>query len=722
MGKPTSQNNSSINHFSHPHRLQLSQATSSPPCSACKLAGGNGRVYSCRPCNFSLHESCSKMKQVITHPSHPSHTLSLLVAPIYDGGYFNCDGCGVHGTGFSYQCSLCDYDIHALCAYKPLSIIHNSHPQHNLKLVFQSPYGANKGFSCDICLKIGKNQWLYRCIPCEFDAHVGCITAPHLLQHSTSAPNPHTHHAGHPQHQNSLPMPNQGSNRPRPMPTTRPNRPIGNPNRPIAQNASAYEPRRQNNNNNNLAYNAQVGPIGPNELIGQGSMDGSGYDGSAGNEEFDVEVDVDVDIDVDVEVEYEGDVNLEEGNDEGEQVDGNGIEFVACGDNLSVAYSESDFGGSSDARSQCNDLSDADLYPPSLDNTQGPGPVRMKQGSGGGRKKNRNPNGQAARSKNIVGNSPRARLQGSKSPIQSPRGSQNRSVQNVRNNATRGRGGAVSVRVNRPRDPSAFIAPQGFNGPSGGPSNAVDNGGNNDNYNEVYGVDVYVGEDNVGYEESYGDDFAGGDGDCDFEVGGDFGDDGYDQGYDENYGENDFESYSDITGGSESMYDEGESYGTMDNSQYSGLNEEPNNQYAPMVGPVGGPGTNNQNQYGQNGRQRNMGMYRRGGTNMNRYGNVNQGANRYQPRTMGRPVQYRPNGRPNMANGGPNGPTGLGNPMLMNTMVRGLCQGFAMNMLIGGGGDANGGVGDGSGGDLFGGGVGDSGGGDLFGGEAGSLF
>lgn len=57
-----------------------------------------------------------------------------------------------------------------------------------------------------------------------------------------------------------------------------------------------------------------------------------------------------------------------------------------------------------------------------------------------------------------------------------------------------------------------------------------------------------------------------------------------------------------------------------------------------------------------------------------------------------------------MANGGvPNGPLGLGTPMLMNTMVQGLCQSFGMNMLIGGGGDANGGAGDGGGGGFFGG-------------------
>lgn len=488
-------------------------------------------------------------------------------------------------------------------------------------------------------------------------------------------------------------MLNQGTNRPRPRPTRpgligNPNRPIGNPNRPIAQNAAAYGPRRQTNN---LGYNGQVGPIGPNELIGQGqsfgqgSMDGSGYDGSAGTEEFNGEVNVEVEYEVDV---YE-DTEDGEANDEGQDVDANGLEIVAYGDDYGAACSESEFGGSSDARSQCNDLPDhADLYPLS---------VRTNQGSGGGRKKNANPNGPAARSKNMGLNGPRSGLQGSKKPIQSPRGSQTRRVPNVRNNTI---GAGETVRFNRPRDPSAFNGPPGINGPNVGPSNAIDNGGNNDIYNNEV-------EDNAaGYDESYGDDYAAGDGYCDFEAGGDFVDDSYDQAYDETYDENDFESYSDITGGSESMYDGDESYGTVEDSLYGGLNDEPNNQYLPMVGPVGGPGINNQNQYGQTGRPRNMGRYGRGGTtNMNRYGNMNQRSNSAQPRTMGRTTQYRPNGGPNGLNGGPNGSN---RNTMMNTMVQDLCQGFAMNMLIGGGGDVNGGAGDDGGssiiGGLFGGG------------------
>jgi len=276
-------------------------------------------------------------------------------------------------------------------------------------------------------------------------------------------------------------------------------------------------------------------------------------------------------------------------------------------------------------------------------------------------------------------NGSRGRLQGSKNPVQSPRRPQSRKVPNVRNTAIRAGG---PVRVNIPREPVAF------NGPIGGPSNATDGGSNYDNYNQVDGGNMYGGD-------------SGDYGDCNYEAGSEFIDDGCDQ----SYGENDFESYN------ESMYDGDESCGTMDDSQYGGLNEEPNNQYVPMVGP----GINNQNQYGQTGRARNVGRYGRGGGTRN----MNQGVYSTHARTMGPVAQYRPNGRPYRTNG-------LGNQM-MNTMVRGLCQGLATNMNIGGGGGdvMNGGANDGGtsfgdtyGGESFGDAFGDGSFGDAFGGES----
>ncbi|XP_068645369.1 uncharacterized protein [Aristolochia californica] len=173
-----------IHHFSHPHPLELSnvQQMSSiafaAPCAGCKHKP-SGWVYVCKVCNFCLHVSCSQMPQLIHHPAHAIHPLSLLPQPAYSAGYFNCDACGRLGDGFSYRCGACDLDIHVLCAAMPLSLAHQAH-HHHLKLELIPPY-HNKGFSCDLCGNLGSNHWLYRCSSCEFDAHLSCATTKHQM-------------------------------------------------------------------------------------------------------------------------------------------------------------------------------------------------------------------------------------------------------------------------------------------------------------------------------------------------------------------------------------------------------------------------------------------------------------------------------------------------------------------------------------------------------------
>nr|DAD32459.1 TPA_asm: hypothetical protein HUJ06_011310 [Nelumbo nucifera] len=164
-----------IQHFSHPHPLELSNLQQQHPnlasCSGCKQSP-SGWIYSCKACNYILHVSCAQMPQLIQHPADPTHALTLLSLPAYPEGVFNCDACGHKGNGFSYHCGACSLDIHIFCATKPLSLSHHAHP-HTLHLAFFPPY-QNKGFSCDICKTMGSNHWLYRCSMCEFDAHLNC--------------------------------------------------------------------------------------------------------------------------------------------------------------------------------------------------------------------------------------------------------------------------------------------------------------------------------------------------------------------------------------------------------------------------------------------------------------------------------------------------------------------------------------------------------------------
>ncbi|KAJ4840033.1 hypothetical protein Tsubulata_033349 [Turnera subulata] len=178
MGMIAGQPEPTVQHFSHPHLLHLSnfqpqQSLRLDSCSGCMLSISAGSwVYNCNMCNYFLHVSCAQLPQQITHPCDQTHVLSLLPIPIYPGGLFSCDACGEQGNGFSYHCGACNIDLHTACAAMPLSLNHQSH-HHQLHLLFSVPY-PNQGFSCDICHNLGSKQWLYRCNICEFDAHLDC--------------------------------------------------------------------------------------------------------------------------------------------------------------------------------------------------------------------------------------------------------------------------------------------------------------------------------------------------------------------------------------------------------------------------------------------------------------------------------------------------------------------------------------------------------------------
>ncbi|KAG8391328.1 hypothetical protein BUALT_Bualt01G0176400 [Buddleja alternifolia] len=104
-----------MKHFSHPHDLKVTSAPTkdqTPPCFGCKLPLF-GTCYSCSGCNFYLHKFCFELPQSAQFDSHSKHTLGLLYPPYIQGP---CDDCDESCNGFTYNCTLCNYNVHAHCA------------------------------------------------------------------------------------------------------------------------------------------------------------------------------------------------------------------------------------------------------------------------------------------------------------------------------------------------------------------------------------------------------------------------------------------------------------------------------------------------------------------------------------------------------------------------------------------------------------------------------
>ncbi|KAF3791239.1 Xyloglucan-specific galacturonosyltransferase [Nymphaea thermarum] len=176
-----------VHHFSHGHPLQLvsftqaqqpnlkTQCCGAPFSSWTNHGRSSEPLYACEPCNFYVHKGCLQLPQLITHPSHPAHPLTLLPVCSYPDATFSCDACSRTSSCFSYNCAHCSFDLHVYCASMPLAVSHGSHP-HRLSLCFACPYPEDGDFQCDLCRGKGGSAWLYRCAPCGFDAHLDCAS------------------------------------------------------------------------------------------------------------------------------------------------------------------------------------------------------------------------------------------------------------------------------------------------------------------------------------------------------------------------------------------------------------------------------------------------------------------------------------------------------------------------------------------------------------------
>ncbi|XAR57399.1 hypothetical protein NMG60_11025531 [Bertholletia excelsa] len=156
--KGESKTETELEHFSHPHALNLTDEHKNVKPMSCRGCWGELQSFSygCKNCRFFLHPWCAKLPEKIHHPIHPSHKLTLLDTDEYDC----CNACDEPCDGFTYNCKPCSFNLHAMCASIPITIRNEIH-EHPLSLTRKRRYsvkckacgGDCTGivFECEIC-------------------------------------------------------------------------------------------------------------------------------------------------------------------------------------------------------------------------------------------------------------------------------------------------------------------------------------------------------------------------------------------------------------------------------------------------------------------------------------------------------------------------------------------------------------------------------------------
>ncbi|KAA8514741.1 hypothetical protein F0562_017920 [Nyssa sinensis] len=166
-----------ISHFSHPHTLSQVLLPELFTCSGCKEYGAGTR-FTCKHCDFQLHDFCAlSPDQVLlkAHPLHGQHQLGLHSKP-KTGGMLSssCDVCGKPAKGYTFRCSACSFQMHPCCAMFSTEMSFLAHP-HSLKLLpaMSTLSSGDPGFACAEC-KRRRSGRVYRCTVCDYHLHAVC--------------------------------------------------------------------------------------------------------------------------------------------------------------------------------------------------------------------------------------------------------------------------------------------------------------------------------------------------------------------------------------------------------------------------------------------------------------------------------------------------------------------------------------------------------------------
>ncbi|XP_059629565.1 uncharacterized protein LOC132272426 [Cornus florida] len=165
-----------LQHFSHQHPLTLNNdhEKDGAHCSAC-WGRISGVGYGCAQCNYFLHRWCAELPQKIHHIIHSEHTLTLLSrAP---PNTYGCNACDEPCDGFTYHCNSCYFNLHAICASIPITLVNEIH-QHPLSLRRKRPYSTS-------CIACGNDcrVTVFQCDVCNLDLDFKCALLPHKVRY-----------------------------------------------------------------------------------------------------------------------------------------------------------------------------------------------------------------------------------------------------------------------------------------------------------------------------------------------------------------------------------------------------------------------------------------------------------------------------------------------------------------------------------------------------------
>ncbi|CAA7050584.1 unnamed protein product [Microthlaspi erraticum] len=174
-------NRPSVRHPSHNHPLRVFKPKEEDEtvCSGCELQLTE-QAFKCTKseCDYFLHKSCFDLPGESHHKSHPDHPLTLLHSPPDDQSVYTCAACDQYGSGFTYHCSSCNYNLHVGCALLPETIDREDH-EHPLTLLYCTSCKGREDtiFICSACEDtVSEDLWVYYCKECDYGTHVlSCV-------------------------------------------------------------------------------------------------------------------------------------------------------------------------------------------------------------------------------------------------------------------------------------------------------------------------------------------------------------------------------------------------------------------------------------------------------------------------------------------------------------------------------------------------------------------